>query len=329
MRIKKGATLVFIFLAQLVFANQLDRFVHLKESGILDPNYTNDSINQLLREGIESSNPEVVNLTIQSLRNLTYSTYIDAKFDEAKNLPERDIQNVPGLKGFLIEYWNIQHSRSGFNTKGQLESDLADFLRENHTISSLKESANRGTVEEVKIEDLESKIRESTSPWLSIPEILCAYWPKNDDVHRLIWSYYDKDRGLEPYVFLKLLNLGLFTSSRDNQYRIERLVAYRPGTGLQADREISPAAYGLALSHPEEAIPNLITAGLDHIKPRGDVLVTLSGYSFDQLDRSYSRLVSLVMVPRRTLSSDLFTPEEIDRAHSRLITYARNRNWVE
>ena len=81
---------------------------------------------------------------------------------------------------------------------------------------------------------------------------------------------------------------------------------------------VTLAARGLALSYPEEAIPNLIKAGLDQIKPRAEILITLSGYSDEQLDPYFARLVPLVFASIEEIPDK----EKLDKALARLKPYA-------
>ena len=158
---------------------------------------------------------------------------------------------------------------------------------------------------------------DKIAPWIKIPAILCVFWPADDEIHRLIWDYHENDRSLDPILMLTLLNFGSFVTSEANAYRISQLVAYRKEEGVAADIAIAFAAHGLALSHPEEAIPNLIQARLDHIDPRAHVLITLAGYKDMQLNPYRSRLYPLVTIPRSSLAYN----DELQRALNRLVPY--------
>ena len=123
---------------------------------------------------------------------------------------------------------------------------------------------------------------------LRIPLILCTFWPGERKIHDFVWAYLDSKPSKSPVRTLRLLNVGRFTTKRANDFRIRQLTAYSPVTeNSQEVQAISLAAKGLALSHPERAIPHLLEAGSDHFRPRKDIIITLSGYSDEQLEPYY------------------------------------------
>lgn len=322
--LRKWLTFLIVATATLVSANDIDRFVQLKDNDISDPSVSSESINLMLQEGIASSNPTIVKLTLQALSNLTLATVRNEDTNGALTLPYREIHKVPKLKEFLINHWNTQHELSGFNAKDQLDKDLAQFSSKGLQFNSTSDGTENSSAE-AKLAAILSSVLDRFSPWLTIPQTLSAFWPEDEDVYSLIWTYHKKDQTLEPLAMLRMLNLGQFTTAQANKYRMDRLVAFPVEAGPAADMQISFAARGLALSHPDDAIPNLIRAGLDHIDPRAEVLITLSGYSDEQLDPYYDRLVPLVTVPRRTLPSN----REIQEALNRLVPYATNPRSYE
>ena len=125
--------------------------------------------------------------------------------------------------------------------------------------------------------------------------ILVTYWPQDSDILQFLWQYKEQDVDLKPDHLLRLFNMGKFDTAEVNEYRMRELVSF---VGYQENvytsAVVSQAAKGLAISHPEKAIPALIHAGLNQIKPRAEILITLAGYSDEQLDPYFARLVPLV-----------------------------------
>ncbi len=300
--------------------SELARFTELKENLIFDPSVSDEYVIEMLQEGIQSTNTEVVKLTIQALGR--YSDFVilgsEGPFGP---VPRRSFEDASTLKRSLIRHWEIGHVGSGFDTTRQMEIDLQEGV--NYRQSVIDGNGDEEGSEEPDLRAFWDAVREKVSPWIQIPRMLCLFWPGDEDIHELIWQYHESDRNVAPTGMLALLNSGKFVTTEANEYRINQLVAYDMGEGPVANRAISMAAKGLALSHPEEAIPNLIRAGYDHIEPRSDVLVTLAGYTDSQLNPYYSKLVSLVSVGR---PENGIINQELQEALNRLVPYTQGRN---
>ncbi len=260
--------------------SKLELYEQLKSVAIFDPNVPNETINELISTGIVSTDPVIYSLTLRTL-----DTYVERRIEESPGtegfLTNRTINEIAGLKEQLIKQFRSAHAKHGHRIIEHIQS----------------ESNNLPPVLDGSTKTVEERIQEhlhKASSWLLIPRTLCVLWPNDDAVHTVVWKIHDNDPTFGPINLLRLLNQGKFVTPSANRYRMAQLVAYPLGSDISSDMAISLAARGLALSHPPEAIPNLIQAGLDHIEPRKDVIVTLAGYENSQLDPHYSKLVSLV-----------------------------------
>lgn len=260
--------------------SELERYEQLKSIAIFDPNVPDETINELIGNGIVSDDPVILGLTLQ-----TIDAYVEHQIQESSGptdaLAYRTVNEITGLKEQLIKHFRSAHAKHGHRINEYVQSVLNDLP-----------PASEGS--DQNFEDHIQEYLRATSSWLLIPRILCVLWPKDGAVHTLIWEIHENDTTFGPINLLKSLNQGKFVTPSANRYRMAQLVAYPLGSRGSADMAISLAARGLALSHPPEAIPNLIQAGLDHIEPRKDVIVTLAGYENSQLEPHYNKLVSLV-----------------------------------
>ena len=300
--------------------SEVARFTELKENGIFDPTVSDEYVVGMLEDGIQSKNDEIVKLSIQALGRYTDFVILSTNRSSGQ-VPKRSFAESSRLKSSLIRHWEIGHARSGFNTSGQMENDLKSV--ESHRLNDSGSDGDDKDPAEADRQAFWDDLRDQVSPWIQIPRMLCLFWPEDEEVHDLVWQYHENDRNVAATSLLTLLNTGKFVTSEANEYRINQLVAYGMGEGPVANIAISMAAKGLALSHPEEAISNLIRAGYDHIEPRSDVLITLAGYTDSQLDPYYSKLVSLVSVgtPHRGLIN-----QELQDALNRLVPYTQGKN---
>lgn len=320
--------LIMVLFTILVVSNTgaqesiVERYVELNDAAIFDPNVSNEAINLLLCSGIDSQNPTIFRLTL-----IAINSYSERRSEEETrplaSLPHRSISQIPGLKEKLIDHWREEHAKHGYSV-----SEYVRNLLRSEDVQALVQSAladrapTPDQVEQTISEIVEQRIRE-ISPWVEILGSLCVLWPQDDAVHSLIWEFREQDRAVDPANLLRLLNRGKFVTQAANRYRISQLVAYPMGSGSGADQAISLAARGLALSHPEDAIADLVEAGFNHIEPRADVLITLAGYEDTQLDPFYSKLVSLVSAADRSSPLD----EPYARALNRLVPYVNRRDY--
>ena len=95
-------------------AQDVADYRYFKDHGILDPRVSDETANALVREGIASEDPVVLDLTIRALGYAMLLVHdLPTPYD---SLPERSFAAVPGLKPLLIGYWREHHQRSGYNT---------------------------------------------------------------------------------------------------------------------------------------------------------------------------------------------------------------------
>ena len=296
---------------------------HLSAEMLRNPEYSDQYVLSLIESGINASNLEARQNVIQSIGIYAESLLHD---NPDNSIYLRPINSVPNLRDYLITYYNAKNSKDDHGI-------LDDVVK---TISELPfiESKSETELELIdRLEKLESNpkkldelIAEMVPVQIRIPLILCTFWPKDREIHDFIWSYIDAQPMKSAVGKLILLNTGRFTTKRANDFRISQLTAYPPVTERYEEIEaISLAAKGLSLSHPESAIPYLFDAAFDHYQPREDIIITISGYSDDQLEPFYSRLVSLTLGPR----GDLSQSDELDRAYERLVPYAKNKNYIK
>ena len=105
------------------FAQGRADYTHFKNHGILDPAVSDATANALVRDGIASEDPVVLDLTIRALAGYAMHAVHDLPTGHG-SLPERSFARVPTLKPFLIGYWRERHRRSGYNTRAAIQRGL-------------------------------------------------------------------------------------------------------------------------------------------------------------------------------------------------------------
>ena len=115
---------------------------------------------------------------------------------------------------------------------------------------TIPSAAERGQTEGEEEASLESAIadwRNRLDPWVMIPQVLSVFWPKDPDVEQFLYEMQHTDEGeTTALTTLFLLNVGKFTSSEANAFRIDQLRDSNEGMG--APTAVAWAAEGLALS---------------------------------------------------------------------------------
>ena len=273
---------------------EVERYKNLQSSAIFDANISDQYVNQLLYEGLDSQNPVIFNLALQTI-NTYVEHHIKERLGSKRPLPTRPISEIPGLKETLINRWKHEHAKHDHNVSKFVLNELNSEASRGITSTALEDQEVGSNHSGEIISEILERWFETQHPWLEIPQSLCVLWPQDDAVHTLILEFYRKDDSIQPRDLLRLLNLGNYVTPAANRFRIAQLVAYPIGSPPDAEQAISLAARGLALSHPEEALDNLVRAGYDHIDPRREILITLAGYKDSQLNPYHHEIRNLII----------------------------------
>ncbi len=279
-----ASKIIALGIATTTSAQDSERFIHFRDAGVHDPGVSVAAANALVSEGVASGNPQIIDMVIRGLGDL--SARLAYKLPtEYGEYPVRAFSEVPGLKEFLIDHWNSQHKNTGYNVLETGVRELGGRLVNGDTLDispddlGLDESPDG----RVDLEAVVAKVREELSPWLSIPQTLAVFWAGDADIEQFLYDVQHIDQSAtKTLTTLMLLNTGKFASDQANLFREQQLAA--PNTGdPSASIGVTLAAQGLALSRPAHVLPGLINAAMEHPQTRRAILVTLSGYSQDEL----------------------------------------------
>lgn len=287
---KKCAWIVVGFGISVLAIGQETDYRYFLDNGIFDPGLSNLRANALVLEGIRSQDPEIVDLTVGALGDYVGRVVNDLPTPYGAP-PDRAFAAIPELKQLLIQYWREQHRLSRHGSHGAIMRAVG--LDESARIDDLT-NADLGLAEgEVSGDEILEAIRERMPAWPAVPQILCALYPGDLDVLGLLWEMEATDVSANVDVtVLGLLNVGEFSTPEANAFRTSRLAL--PSDGPMASVAVAFAAEGLMFSHPEEAVPQLISAGFEHPESWGEILITLAGYDDDVLRRHSSGMARLL-----------------------------------
>ncbi len=277
-----------LFACLPALAEDLRRYEYFQRDGIYDPGVSNEAANALVADGMLSTDPTILNLTIRALGDYA-SHLVHDRPSPYGSLPSRSFHEVDGLKDFLIDHWRSQHASSGYNRLGTVLTELG--VPDGVGPDEWTEHVDFG--EDQPLDNVVDFVHERISAWGSIPGTLCALWPKDPDVLRLVWDYHATDQSPTiSLTTLSLLNSGRYDTAEANAFRLKELS--RPSDDRMGHIAVSIAAEGLALSQPREALIPLISAGMEHPSAIRRIVTTIAGYSDQQLAQHAGELGDLL-----------------------------------
>lgn len=175
--------------------------------GILDPELTTATANDLVLRGITSDDPRDIARTVFGMG--LHATGLAMH----ERVVSRSFSRIPGLKDFLIDYWN----------------------------ATLRDSPG-------------SYADPAMVGWHA-PLILAAHFPRDEDVHRVVWDYH-AHRG-HAFTTLMSLNVGRYNTPEANRMRMDALASSDSMT-------YAAGALGIEMAKPPGGVDALLAALRDN-----------------------------------------------------------------
>ena len=200
---------------------------------ISDRNVSNDTLNSVLYQGLQSDDLSIQSATLGALAWI--SVYKSLKLSVRDRFHVvRVIEEVPDLKETLILLWeqNIKNRPDPWVHISNVES-------EGEQVNVYVEVRNGRTV------------WKEQWAWLTIPAILVTFYPADPVVHEIVL---EAGHPKEPMLTLCLLDVGQFTSKKANEFRIKNLLDKRASTQLQLK-----AALGLGRYQSSQGLAALVS----------------------------------------------------------------------
>lgn len=235
----KYCLLVIVLLGMVLSANAKDIPKKLKGvelydwlswDGIYDPSIDNESIRKALEKGLFGDDEDVANAAINTIGWYAARVNIESRQpSEDDPLVVRDVQDIPGLRKFLVDRWSEKYEENPNYISEMNESDTFD-----------------------RYEDRNGRqMTRLDKVWMSIPNMLATLFPKDSEVHEIIWKAYNPKQDLQ---MLSRLDAGEFNTQKAIDFRIMVLL-----DGETADHNIAAAARSLGLFQSEKGLEALLT----------------------------------------------------------------------
>ncbi len=196
----------------------------LGTDGYYTEDFSDEELQELVEEGLANDDRDIVNATIGSLS--WYAVHSLTQRDESgKPRFDRGLQSVPGLKQTLMDVWRANKNEDTYPLTEEDFDNSVEFRNE----------------QLVPVPTLEFA-------WSFIPSTLAALFPKDQEVHEILWDGYDPEN---PATILDWLNRGQFTTEKATKLRLELL---NEVSGLAPIY----AAVGLGFTESDDALAALV-----------------------------------------------------------------------
>lgn len=255
-------------------------------STLIDSETTNiddhrEEILDVIDQGLNQEDDDVIDLTLQVLYLYVDELHLSEGSHES-NLRSESLGQLPRLKQRLFHLFHLQHSKIDFNTSDHISNIVEKSVDKEFGIHDFEITIVDDSLQDV-INSLFQKIQDQVPHWLNIPSVACLIWRKDQGVYDFLWRIKNTGRDFPDALLLRYFNQCEFTTEETTAYRMEQLIAgaQQPKRGLAP--AVRAAAAGLALNHPQEAIPHLIAVAKKLKSARNPIIVTLAGYSDEQL----------------------------------------------
>lgn len=187
-------------IAQESQSEDLATYVWLEREGILDETVSTSKVHELLKQGIDHSDPDIVHCSISAISWYVGVTAEGRVHGMSPTVPDRELQKIPGLYDRFVELWD-----AGFEESNGVYVD--------------------GIYPEV---DEDTALEESrvlcdgpTNIWVVLPFPLAYLFPGDQKVYDIIWEALPQRK--DPGALLIALFEGEFNEPRDQQFRIDVL----------------------------------------------------------------------------------------------------------
>ncbi|MXX94594.1 MAG: hypothetical protein F4039_02400 [Gammaproteobacteria bacterium] len=186
--------------------SELDRYIWFNTEGMYDLNVPNDEIHELITNGLQHENQEIVGCTLAAM-----GLHIGGTFEARKQGKEvdlnRDLRHKKEWYDTLINMWD--DNWSGVLPEETFPDDLVDRMKH-----------NTGCV-------------YMLPTWIGLPQILAYMYPQDEKVYKIIWDAYPIPQPIRggkitdetnPLPLLRALFDGGFNHEKDQQFRIDILL---------------------------------------------------------------------------------------------------------
>ena len=185
---------------------ELDRYIWFNTEGMLDSNVPNEEIHELITNGLQHENQEIVACTLGAIGLYIGGTFLAREKGKKPQL-DRDLRHTNEWYDTLISMWD--DNWNGILPEATPPDDLFDRMVN-----------NTGCIYFDPI-------------WVGLPSILAYMYPQDEKVYEIIWEAFPIPQPIRdgkimpesnPLPLLRSLFDGGFNHEKDQQFRIDILL---------------------------------------------------------------------------------------------------------
>ncbi len=247
----------------------VDLYDWLGNDGYYTDDYSDKELQNFVAQGLESESAEIFSATVGSLA--WYAVHTITQRDESGNPRfDRGLTSVPGLKQKLINYWRTNKTEDSYPLTADDVDNSVEFRNELLVLAH-------------------------DFAWSYVPPTLAALFPKDKEVHAILWEGHDPEN---PAIILDWLNRGQFTTDEATEIRLKSLSSLDVPTLIFA-------AIGLGFTESEKVLIALV----DRLeRDSGDRAVR--AHLIDSIVAHGERAIShFDLLVKAAKASDLLPPE--------------------
>ena len=204
--------ITFFAVNAITDSNTLDpdehsRYIWLNTTGMYDINVPNDEIHELITNGLQHENQEIIDCTIDALSMHIGGTFLDREAGKKSHL-DRDLRNKKEWYDTLIKMWD--DNWNGVFPEETVPDDFIERIEHN------------------------TGCHYTLPTWPAVPQMLAYMYPQDEKVYEIIWEAFPipqepiRDGKVtpesNPLPLLRALVDGGFNHEKDQQFRIDVLL---------------------------------------------------------------------------------------------------------
>lgn len=199
---------VVLFLVSNTFAQEVDYteltglelYIWLEREGMREPSITNDVIHDLVLQGLQHDDTEIVDCTISAIGLHASQKRFAILENRTQPSLDRKLEDVPQVYKLLMDMWNKGWSEAGeVLPPPEPIDELAYLDRVMFKTGCLAKSPT----------------------WALLPLVFATLFPGDEKVREIIWKTLPDDE--DPGPLLAALYVGEFNQPEDQAFRIEVL----------------------------------------------------------------------------------------------------------
>ena len=173
----------------------IELFDWIGHNGVEDPTWSDERIFNAIKQGLSHNESDITNATIGAMAWIAAYADLNAEDRRSTHSVARDISSLPGIKEYLINYWDEAYRDNPNPWIGTQDTKFVE-IRNSKTVW------------------------KSEWAWLTIPAILATFFRRDPEIVEILWQAHNPN---QPELLLSLLNVAQIETEEANEFRVQIL----------------------------------------------------------------------------------------------------------